>query len=102
MPTPIVQLPFYYEVFEVVLLLFIIAVFAVYRSKIFNALKEIAYDILFALVFTGASMAILNVRNNNYVAYLFLISLIVIFAARIIYHKFYKSSGQPPPQLSQF
>lgn len=102
MTAAVTQMPFYYEVFEAILLLFIIAVFAIYRARIFQALKEIVYDVLFALVFTGAAMAILNIRNNYYVAYMFLISLIVLFSSRIIYHKFYKPSGQPPPQLSQF
>jgi hypothetical protein len=96
------SLPIYYDIFGMALLLFVIVVFAIYRSKVFGALKELLFDIVFAGIFTGASMAIFKIMNNTWISLMFFISLFVILSARIIYDKFFRSQGQPPPQLNNF
>ena len=81
-----VKIPAVYGIYEVTIFAFLIGVFSIYRTKVFSAIKEFFYDLVFAGIFTGGVIAILQLRNPNTIAYLFAISLVVIFASRILYH----------------
>ncbi len=97
-----VQLPAFYGFFEVGLLLFLIVVFSIYRTRVITALKEFFYDVVFAIIFTGAGIAMLGVTQSTLVTIMFFGSLSIIFASRILYSKYFKPTNQPPPPQIQF
>ena len=92
---PVAKIPSFYEIYEIGLFLFLIVVFSVYRKKVFEAIREFVYDIIFAVIFSGAVLTFVNISNPTNIAILFIASLAIIFSSRIIYNRFYGNNGMP-------